>query len=102
MQSKGYAWITEVGDLIEQGKLVEAGQKKNEGFAIFDELGRIQNSLNSPVEKPVSSGSPYVDVFKAMGFKSRWSFDVNDSDVGKTMFDVLESDEFTQPLSELD
>jgi hypothetical protein len=48
LQQVGYAWITDLGDLIRDNKLVEAGNKKNEGFAIFDEIGEIQNMITCP------------------------------------------------------
>lgn len=48
IQKQGYAWIEQLGDLIAKGKLLEGGGKKNEGFALFDEIGRIQNEMTFP------------------------------------------------------
>lgn len=45
IQSQGYDWINQLGDLIAHGKLAEAGDTKNEGFALFTRLAGMTGFL---------------------------------------------------------
>ena len=47
LQSQIYIVASEIGDLIQQEKLIQAGIKKNDLFKIADQLGEIQNQMIS-------------------------------------------------------